>query len=239
MAQSIVDLQQTFRTLIVLSPTSLSFTLDEGRGFGTPQEVTISNGGTYGSLLDASITSSATFMVVSPALVGGLASSASGQFSVTVDSTNLTAVGGPYSATVTVQDPNAPNSPQTIPVLITIRPKASISVSPTTLSFAVAGALSGTFTPSPVSSQTFTIQNAGPSGSVLNFQVQKLTGLSPWLTTFSPTTGTLNSGSSQAVTVSVQPTPLMSPGTYTETLRVSGYSSNLFQDVQVTLTVSP
>lgn len=237
MAQSIADLQQTFTPLIVLSPTSFTFTLDEGRGFGLAQTGTVSNGGTYGSLLDASITSSATYVQVSPASVSSLAFNASGQFSVAADSSSLLAVGSPYSATLTVQDANATNTPQVIRVTIVVRPKATIALTPTSLNFTVSGALTGSFPPVPT--QTFNLQNSGPSGSVLAYQIQKLTGLSPWLTSFSPSSGSLNAGASQPITVGVQPTVSMLIGTYTETLRVSGYSSNMTQDLLVTFVVNP
>jgi hypothetical protein len=36
----------------------------------------------------------------------------------------------------------------------------------------------------------------------------------------------------------VVPTPGMGPGTYTETLRITGYSSNMTLDVLVTLNIS-
>ncbi len=236
MAQSIVDLQQNFAPTIVSSPSSLTFTLDQGRGFGDPQTVTVTNGGAYGSLLDASVTSSAAYMSVSPANVSSLAFNSSGTFAVAVDSTSLLSANSPYAATITLQDPNATNTPQVIPVTIIVRPLATISVSPSSLSFVATGATLGSF--SPVPSQSFQVQNTGPSGSVLSYSIQKLTGLSPWLVAFSPSTGMLNSSASQTVTVVVQPPPGTLAGVYTETLRVSGYSSNAYQDVSVTLTVS-
>lgn len=237
MSQSIVDLQQVFNPIILLSPTSLTFTLDEGRGVGTSQTVTVTNSGTYGSLLDATVTSSAVYVVATPANVSSLAFNASGQFSVTADSTNLLAINSPFSAALTVQDPNASNSPQTIAVTIVVRPKATISLSPTSLTFNVSGAMTGMFPTVPV--QTFQLSNTGPTGSVLQYQIQKLIGPSPWLTSFSPSTGSLNSGTSQTVTVAVQPTAGMQAGTYTETLQVSGYSSNMTQNLLVTFIVSP
>ena len=236
MASSINDLKQAFAPEIVFGPSSLTFTLDEGRGFGAPQPLTISNGGVYGSLLSASVSVDAAFVKVTPASAEGLAFNASGQVQVSVDSSKLQAIASPYVATLTLQDTNATNNPQTVPINIVVRPKAAITLSPTSLSFNVTGAFAGPFPPVP--SQTFQVQNTGPSGSVLDFKIQKLTGLSDWLVSFSPSFGELAASASQTITVVVAPTPLMLPGTYTETLRVSGYSSNSYQDLVVSLTVS-
>lgn len=236
MANSITELMTAFAPTIVLSPTSLTFTLDEGRGFGQPQVVTVSNGGVYGSLLAVSVTSDSAFMQVSPANVSSLAFNSSGQFSVTVDSTTLLAADSPYTAELTLQDVNATNNPQTIPVNIIVRPKAVISLSPLALNFHVTRNVDGTFPAIP--SQTFQVQNAGGAGSSLAYQIQKLTGISPWLVSFSPPYGTLASSASQTVTVVSQPIPNMQCGVYTDSLRVSGYSTNSYQDVVVTLTIS-
>lgn len=235
MAESITELQQAFAPLIVSTPTTLTFIVNEGQGFSTPQAITVTNGGVYGSLLSPSITSSAAYLVATPANMGTLAFGASGQTQVTVDSTSLLAVSSPYSATLSVQDPNATNNPQTVNVTINVLPIATIALSPTALSF-VASGFNGTFPPVP--SQTFQIQNTGLSGSVLTYSIQKLIGSSPWLTSFAPNTGTVNGGSFVNVTVAVAPPPGTLPGTYTETLRVSGYSTNMYQDLAVTLTVS-
>ena len=235
MSESITELQSAFAPLITRSPTSLTFTTTQGQGFGTPQAVTVSNSGVYGSLLSPTVTSSASYVLVTPANMGGLAFGAAGVFNATVDGTNLLALNSPYSATITIQDPNATNTPQTIPVTINVLPEATIALSPTTLNFSATG-FNCTYPVIP--SQTFAIENTGPSGSVLSFQVQKLIGLSPWLVSFTPTTGTVASSSSVNVTVTTQPPPFTPAGTYTEILRVSGYSSNFYQDITVNLTLS-
>jgi hypothetical protein len=236
MADSITALQNAFAPSIILSPTSLTFTQTEGLGFGIPQNVTVSNGGVYGSLLSVSITSDSGFVTVNPANVTGLAFNGSGVFSVAVDSTSLLAANSPYSANITIQDSYAPNSPQVIPVTIIVQPVATIALTPTTLTFYVTANGDGTFPPVPA--QTFQVQNTGLSGSSLSYQIQKLIGNSPWLVGFGPPTGTLSGGAAQTTTVIVQPTLNMQCGTYTETLRVSGYSSNFHQDLCVNFVVS-
>ena len=236
MATSITELSQAFAPTILLSPTTLTFTLDEGRGFGDAQTVTVTNSGIYGSLLDVSLTSSAAYLTVAPASVGNLAANEAGSFDVQATSVDLVAANSPYAATILLQDVTATNSPQTLPVVVVVRPKAIIQLSTIALNFIVVKPISGAFPPIPV--QTFTITNGGPTGSVLEFLVQKLCGASDWLVSFAPTTGTLAALGTQAVSVLVQPPANTLIGTYQETLRVSGYSENMYADVVVTLTVS-
>lgn len=234
MAESIVELMQAYAPRILLSASSLTITLDEGRGFGTPQSITLTNNGAYGSLLGASVTSSAAYVTATPANLS-LGSGASGAFQVNADSTSLLASGSPYAVTLTVQDPSATNSPQTINVTVVVRPKATILLTPDDLAFNASGPIGGPWPPVPA--QTFQVLNNGSGASVLDFQIQKLQGNSPWLTSFSPTSGVLAGAAALNVTVNVAPQANMMPGVYTEYLRVSGYSSNTYQDVLVTLTI--
>lgn len=236
MGESIVELQSQFPPAILLGPpSSLTFSVDEGRGVSAPQEATLTNNGIFGSLLDATLTSSAPYVTVAPATLGSLGSQESGVFDVSVDSTSL--LPGIFNATILVQDTTATNNPQSLPITITVRPKATISATPLTLSFVTTKPLTGPFPSIPT--QVFTIENTGPAGSVLEFLVQRLTCLSEnWLVGFSPISGSLTSGQTQNVTVQVAPVESLQPGTYQETLRVSGYSNNSFVDVLVQLVIS-
>jgi len=237
MAESITELRSNFTpSILVGPPPALTFTVDEGRGFSPGVAVTLTNNGTYGSILGATLTKSASYLRVTPASVGGLAINEAGQFTVEVDSTSLLATSSPYNETVTVQDSAASNSPQVFPVTVVVRPKATITVTPTARSFSVVKPLTGAFP--AIADQTFVVQNTGPAGSVLSFQIQKLTGLSDWLVAFLPASDTLSSGQSDTITVSVQPPSTMLPGTYTEKLRVSGYSTNSYVDVDIQLVIT-
>lgn len=237
MAESIVELKSAFAPSILLGPPSaITFTLDEGRGFGVAESVLVTNNGVFGSLLSTSMTTSAAYVRVTPANIGNLAFNESGSFEVLADATNLLAVNSPYSATVVVQDSSAVNSPVTLPITVVVRPKAMISLSPAALLFSAVKPGYGPFAPVP--SQQLTIQNTGPAGSVLEYRTQKLIGQSEWLVSFAPVTGTLASSAIQAVSVVVQPPENLTIGVYTETLRVSGYSENSYQDVLVQLTVT-
>lgn len=238
MAESITEIQANFPPNILLGPPpNLTFEVDEGRGFSDSQAVTLTNGGSFGSLLGATLATSAPYVTVSPAAIGNLAANESGSFGVTVDSTLLLAADGPYSETVVVQDPNATNSPQTFSVNVNVRPKAIIAGTPTPIEFTVVRPLTGPFPAIP--SQVLTVENTGPIGSVLSFQVQRLTNLSGnWLNAPSPVSGTLTSGQTQAINLVAAPVEGLAPGTYQETLRISGFSTNEFVDVLIQLVIT-
>lgn len=237
MSASIDELKANFSPRILVGPpSSLVFSVDEGRGFDVAQQVTLTNNGVYGSILGVTVTSPASFVRVTPANVGNLAINESGQFQVEVDSTNLLASSSPYNESLAIQDPAATNNPQALPIVINVRPKATVAAAPLLITFTIAKPLSGPFPSIPV--QTFMVQNVGPAGSVLEYTIQKLTGLSPWLVSFLPALGTLASAGSDTITVLAQPPSYMIQGTYTEKLRVSGYSSNSYLDVEIHLVIT-
>ena len=238
MNSSIDEITANFPPNIFMGPpASLTFETDEGRGFSDAQNVVITNDGVFGSLLGATLSTSASYVVTSPANVGNLATNESGAFDVSVNSTDLVNLNSPYSETISVQDPNATNNPQSYDVTIIVRPKAIIDISPVSLGFTVVAPLTGPYPPIP--SQQFTIENTGPAGSVLEYQIQRLTGLSDdWLSSFAPVSGTLTSGGTQIINVATAPIEGLARGTYQETLRISGYSSNSYVDLLVQLVIS-
>lgn len=89
----------------------------------------------------------------------------------------------------------------------------------------------------PIPTQVILLTNSGPSGSLLEWQAVKLLGV-PWLVSYNPVSDELAGGTFENITVVVQPDESMQPGTYTETLRITGYSDNFEQDVQVQLIIS-
>lgn len=236
MAESIEQIRTQFPPEIFIGPpSSLTFEVDEGRGFSDVQNVVLTNVGVFGSLMGSTLTASAAYVSVTPAQVGNLASQESGSFDVSVDSTTLLALNSPYSEVVTVQGPNATNTPQVLPITIVVRAKPVIDVTPTAMVFNATKPLSGAFDPIPT--QTFTIQNTGPAGSVLDWQIQKV-NCAPWLASFSPVSGTLASGDTETITVLVQPPTNTLRGVFTETLRISGFSENQSVDVGLSLVVT-
>jgi hypothetical protein len=236
MADSITELMSAFSPTILIDPVALTFTVDEGRGFSEAQTVGVTNAGVYGSILGAKLTTSAPFIRVTPTEVGGLAANEGGTFQVSVDSSSMVATMSPYAETIILQDTAATNSPRSLPVTVIVRPKASIVLPVASLSFTVSKPLSGPFPPIPA--QTFQIFNDGDPASLLDYTIQRVTAASMgWLVSYSPPTGQIAGGASQIVSVVVQPDECYNPGTYTETLRVSGYSSNYYADVAITLTI--
>lgn len=238
MSDSITSLKANFRPLILVGPpSSLTFSVDEGRGYSMPLNASVTNTGTYGSLLSANLVVSAPYIHVSPSVVPHLATNQEGSFQVSIDSTDLLASSSPYSGTVFLQDPTSLNSPQTLPLTIIVRPKAVVSVSPATVIFTANRPLSGPYP--TIATQQFTVVNTGGAGSVLDYQIVRLTGLSDnWLASFTPVTGTLNASSTANITVTVEPAEGLMPGTYEETLRVSGYSFNDYADVTIRLVIT-
>lgn len=238
MGDSIATLQSTFQPRILLGPpSSLVFTVDEGRGYSTPLSGKLTNDGVFGSLLSGTLVTSAPYIHVTPSVVGHLASNQYGLFEVTVDSTDLLASSSPYSGSITVQDTTALNTPQVLPITVNVRPLAIIAATPATLNFSVVRPVSGPFPAIPT--QTITVGNTGSAGSYLEYQVTALTGLATsWLASFLPVSGSLSSGGSVSVTVTVAPETGMMPGIYEETLRISGYSFNSYTDVLVRLTIT-
>ncbi len=238
MSDSIVSLKANFKPMILVGPpTSLTFSVDEGRGYSEPQNASVTNVGVYGSLLSTNLVVSAPYIHVTPSVVPHLASNQDGVFQVSIDSTDLLTSSSPYSGTVSLQDPTSLNSPQTLPLTIIVRPKAVITVSPATVIFSATRPLTGPYP--TIATQQFTVQNAGGTGSVLDYQIERLTGLSQnWLAGFTPMTGLLNASSTANITVTVVPVEGLMPGTYEETLRISGYSFNDYADVLIRLVIT-
>lgn len=237
MAGSVTTVQQAFPPAIVVGPpASLVFDVDEGRGASESQQMVVSNGGVWGSSLGATLVPSDSWILAFPNSLGGLASGTEGVAAVSVDSTLLQSALSPYSGSITVTDSQATNNPQALPVTVNVRPKAVIATDVPELSFSVVRPVTGIFPPVPTAQ--FQLRNDGPLGSLLQYQIQKLTGLSNWLAGFSPPVGSIPGPSGIPITVLVQPCPNMATGTYTETLRISGYSENLSVDVLVRLVIT-
>lgn len=234
MADSIVKVKTAYAPTIQVDKPQLTFEVDEGRGFSAQQEMLVTNSGIFGSLLNAVFVPSEDFITINPVTISGLSSEESGRIKVMVDSSELGP--GTYGEVIVIRDETATNHPVAVPIEIKVRPKAQIAVAPEVLTFEVERPFIGPFP--DVAPKTFVLTNAGPNGSKLSYIVQRLIGKSPWLASFTPVEGELASGDSQAITVTVKPTENMLRGTYEETLRVSGYSENSYEDVIVRLVVS-
>jgi hypothetical protein len=234
MSASVTEVLNAYPPRIALAPATLTFVVDEGRGFSWAQQIQLSNNGVLGSLLDAVVSTTDPYVTIAPASLKGLAAGVAGHFLVSVDSTHLNVVSSPYTATVYVGSATASNSPQVVDVSVEVRPKAVIALVPE-VRFSAILPFDGVFDLIPP--QVFSAANAGPATSVLEYQIRKLFGLSSWLTDVEPIYGVLAGGQSDWVRVKASAQGL-APGVYREILRISGYSLNMFTDVPVTLTVS-
>jgi uncharacterized membrane protein len=214
-----VDLTVTALPAIGVAPPTLTF----GTPLGTDppsQTITITNTG--GGTLNWVANVNQSWLSVSPTS-GSLGAGQSEAVAVMVSSANLPA--GGYAGTITISDPGASNSPQTVTVNLAVFSAPAIGVSPNTLTFA---AQVGTDPPT----QTVTVTNTGTN--TLNWSA---TVDQSWLNA-SPSSGSLTSGASQVVTVTVTSAGLAT-GSYTGTVTISDpAASNSPQIVTVDLTVS-
>ncbi len=204
----------TANPTIGLSPTSLSFSATVGGINPTNQSITVQNTGT--GTLTWSVTDNQSWLTATQSGNAVLAG---------VNLTGLAA--GTYSGQIIVAANGATNTPQSIPVTLTVNaaptPSPTIAVSPGSLSYTVQAGSSNS------ASQTVTISNSG--GGTLNWVV---TDPVDWLQK-NVGSGTGNG----SVNAWVVPAGLAA-GTYTTeiTIHASG-ATNPVVTVPVTLTVAP
>src|SRR5678815_2564296 len=194
------------------SPTSLSFSAQQGGSNPVAQTVTISNTG--GGTLNWSANASTTWLSVSPA-----SGTSIGAVTVTVGTAALTA--GTYNGVITITATGA--SSMTVPVTFTVTTAPvppAIGASPTSLAFT---ATQGGSNPA---NQTLSISNTG--GGTLNWSASPNT---TWLAV-SPASATGNG----TLTVSAS-TGILTAGSYTGNIILSATgASNI--TVPVTFTVT-
>ena len=137
---------------LVLESTTVSMNVDEGANANL-RRVGISNGGP-GQLFGAHVGS-----VVEHAGSGWATAVIVGDFvEVTCDATAGSLVAGTYTATVSITDANASNSPQTIGVTLVVAPTAQVPV----LNLSQSGvSFTGTAGGAATADQTVTVANAG------------------------------------------------------------------------------
>jgi len=193
---------------IGMSPTSLSFTAQQGGSDPTAQTLTISNTG--GGILSWSVSHDATWLLHTPG-------TGTGTGTVTISVTTGTLTAGTYSGLVTLWPTGA--TAVTVPVTFTVKAASTINLSPASLSYA---ATQGAANPA---NQNIALTN---SGGTLNWTVSDNAS---WLAV-SPASGS----SSSTLTTSVN-TAGLTAATYNGTLTVSAAGASS-KTVAVTLTVS-
>lgn len=193
---------------IGMSPSSLSFTAQQGGGNPVAQTLNISNTG--GGTLSWSATPDTTWLAATPSSATG-----NGTVSVSVATGILTA--GSYPGNITLSATGA--SSRTVPVTFTVTAAPSISLSPTSLTYT---ATQGGSNPA---NQTVTLTNTG------GVATWTASNTASWLSVTPP------SGSSSSTLTAAVNTTGLTAGTYNSTITVSapGVTS---RTVAVTLTVS-
>ena len=215
---------------LALSPTSLSFSAQEGGSSPASQSVAVTNGG--GGTL-AAVSAAVTYgsagtgwLTVTPSGSGN-----SQSLDNAVDLTGLAP--NTYSATVKVSASGATNSPQSYTVSFTLTAKPSttdptIVLSPTSLQFS---AEEGGAAPAP---QTVSVTNSGAGTmAAVSAKVSYISGAG-WLMV---APGGVDNGQSLKNLVD---SAGLAPDTYTATVAVSSSgASNTPQNYTVSLTVTP
>ncbi|MEW6246117.1 MAG: choice-of-anchor D domain-containing protein [Nitrospirota bacterium] len=200
------------------SPASLSFTATQGGANPSNQALSITNTGT--GTLSWTVSDNATWLTLSRA-------SGTGNGSVTASVSVSGLAAGTYNAAITIAATGATNTPQTVPVTLTVSAAQTptIGLSPTSLSFTAA---QGAANPA---AQTVNVTNPG-SGTL----TWTASDNASWLT-LNTTSGTTTT-ETDPITVSVN-TSGLSAGTYNAviTITASG-ATNTPQTVPVTLTLN-
>ncbi len=219
-----VTLTVTSNVTVTLTPASLSFTESQGgpaAAAGLPaQTLTLASSGGTASFTAAvsSITGGSNWVQMVPT-----SGPATGAIQVSVLPNSLPQ--GTYTAQILVSFVNAATTPITVPVVLTVTPPQTLSVSPTSLGFAYQ--LAG---PQPASQQiAVTSTGGGVAFTVGNSS-------SGWLSV-TPTSGT----TPQSLSVSVN-TQGLAAGSYTGSIALSapGVLANpIAISVTLTVTVAP
>jgi hypothetical protein len=239
MADSLTQVQDQLAPLLALvNPTVTTFnvTIVEGDSNQEVGTVAVMNSGAFGSFMTATATPDSQWLGTTPASVSGLGRNEQANFNISLLTATLLNSGSPYNGKVTIQDNRVPPTSVEISITTTVLPRPEITTSPTAISLTFISS-----TGVPGGAQQLTIENSGPSGSNLEYTVAKLHNTSNWMD-FTPSSGgPLSSGQTDIVTISVDTTNAssLSPGSYTDTLRISSTrASNSPVDVVVTLTVT-
>ncbi len=212
---------------IAISPTSLTNSCPAGTNASAQSfQVWNSGAGTLNYTISTTITTGQDW--VSCYTTSGISSGASDRKAIAVNYSTSSLPPGSYSATITINAPGSSNSPQTIPVSLTVLPP-TIAVSPTSLTNSC---VVGNNAPA----QTFQVWNSG--AGTLNYTITTtITTGQAWVscdTASGTSSGPLNQ---QTITVNYI-TSGLPPGNYSATITITAAgSSNSPQTIPVNLTV--
>jgi len=213
-----VSVTVTTGNALSISPTSLSFEQPLGGAAPTPKTIQIASTGPSLNFAVSATTEVGNWLSVTPT-----SGATPGSVSVSVNGAGLSQ--GVYRGTVTVVAAGASNSPQTIPVTLSITAAQTIATTPTSLSFSYQQGASAP------AAQRVTVTS---TGGALSFTASATTTSGGNWLSVTPT-----SGSTPAeLSVSINPANLP-PGSYTGTVRIeSSTAANSPLSINVTLTVA-
>jgi uncharacterized protein (TIGR03382 family) len=209
---------------IGFSPPSLTFNAPQGGAPPPSQQLTITNSGS-GTLTWTATGSDPWITTISPAS-GALSAGSSTTPPITVSVNQTGLLAGTYVGSITIAAAGASNTPQTVPVTLSVNATPTIGLSSTSFSFTAPQG--GT----PPPGQTVTVTNTG-TGTL------SWTGTpsDPWLS-ITASTGGLAGGASETPTISVNQTGLAA-GVYNGSITISASgASNDPQTILVSLTVN-
>jgi uncharacterized repeat protein (TIGR01451 family) len=218
-----VTLTVTPQPVLSTTPTMLSFSYQVGASPPAAQPLAVASSSvplSFTAAASVQTPAGGTWLSVSP-----LSGSTPASLSVSVDPTGLAA--GTYNGMIAITGAGASNSPLTVTVTLMVSQQATLSTTPTTLSFSYQ---IGT---SPPAAQPLAVaSSSGPLSFTAAASVQTPAG-GTWLSV-SPLSGSTPAN----LSVSVDPAGL-APGTYNGTITIAGAgASNSPLTVTVTLMVS-
>ncbi len=208
---------------------------------GNPSSQTFDIWNSGGGTLSYMISTNQTWLSCTPSNGTSVAASGgSGHNTITVNYAASSLTPGSYSATITISASGATNTPQNIPVNLTVNPAANATSSASNTTSPAAPTISEN-APSSInttcvkgsnaSSQSFDVWNSG--GGTLSYTVS---GNASWLS-LTPSSGT-STGGHGTITVNFA-TSSLAAGSYSATITISASgASNSPQTIPVSLTVS-
>ena len=176
---------------ISASPSSFDFSAEQGVANPSNQTLEIQNSGA--GTLAWSVTDDADWLTLSPA--NATSTGETNQITISVNIAGLST--GDYSATITISAPQASNSPQEVPVSLTITP--IIPTSDYDLSVAVSP-VSQTGLPGDTLDYTLTVTNRGTETDTYDLSITSHQG---WTLTAPSATSEIASVASEDITLSL------------------------------------
>jgi hypothetical protein len=222
MSKSIIDIKSQLRGRMTLVSTQTSFSIgvtedDPMIGVGS---AVIRNDGGFGSYLSVSTGCNCQWLTIDPSNVQSLAQGSCATFNFSIDPSYMHSSDSPYTGQIVIKDINDCNSTLTFIVNVVVLPRPVINIVPNEINLNYYISNPGPYT------QYMNVVNSGLLGSILNFEILRVSCCSPWLKFFPNHGGPLSSGEFTQIEFStecrhIQPTP----GTYREVMQVKAQNA--------------